>query len=202
MFPARRSVVGACLQIGGHGRNPARAAGLRERYNRGMAMADMGGKKLLALVAVVAGLLFWVLGDEPLSDEERVREAIRQVAEGAEQADLRKTLEPVSTVYRDADGLNRDELKGYLFMEFRRRGPMHTMIGPIGVTFSEDGQTATASFTAVVGEGAEGVVGELLPQSGEAFQFEVQLQEEEEFWRITSHERADLAGERVPLPGE
>ncbi len=152
---------------------------------------------LLALVgATLAVLLFG--GSDP-DDEEQVRMAIRQVAEAAEKADLPNAIEPISTTYRDADGLTRDQVKGYFFMEFRRRGPVHVVMSPIAVELLEGGG-AVATFTAAVGEGGEGVIGELLPETGDVLEFRVELQKEGETWRVTSHERFDLGGTRVQLP--
>ena len=165
-----------------------------------MSAAKKPGAVILVLCALVAAAcwIWWMTRGAP-DEAERVRQAILEMAEGAERADLKMTMAPVSTTYRDDDGLTRDRLKGYLFMEFRRRGPLHTLLSPIEVSLADDGRSATASFTAVVGEGAEGVVGELLPQSGDVFAFELTLQREADAWRITSHERFGLDGERLLL---
>ncbi len=153
---------------------------------------------LLALVGAAAGVLF--LTREGPDDRSQIRQAIHQVAQGAEHADLAEALEPISQAYRDDDGLSRDNLKGWLFVEFQRRGPVHALLGPIEVTLEEGGQQALATFNAALGEGGAGVVGELLPQSGDVFTFDVTLQREGEAWRITSHQRFTLEGDRVRLP--
>ncbi|GEM_PF-981972 len=153
---------------------------------------------LVALVGVAVAVL--ALGRDAPDDAERIRQAIQRVAAGAERADLKEVMAPISQAYRDDDGLSRDNIKGYLFMEFRRRGPVHTLLGPIDVTLDDAGTGALAVFNAAVGEGGAGVVGELLPQSGDVFTFEFTLVREGDDWRITSHERYDLEGDRVRLP--
>ncbi len=152
------------------------------------------------LVLIGVALAFLVSGGEAPDEAERVRETIRAVVAGAENADLKGVMAPISQAYRDDDGMSRDNIKGYLFMEFRRRGPVHSMLGPIEVMLDEDGQGALATFNLALGEGGGGVVGELLPQSGDVFSFEVDLQQEGGSWRIVSHQRYTLDGARVRLP--
>jgi hypothetical protein len=153
---------------------------------------------VLALLGVAFGI--WSLGGDAPEEADRVRETIRAVVVGAERADLKAVMTPISQAYRDDVGMSRDNIKGYLFMEFRRRGPVHTMLGPIEVSLDEDGQGALAVFNLALGEGGAGVVGELLPQSGDVFTFEVDLAREGDDWRIVSHERFTLEGDRVRLP--
>ena len=153
---------------------------------------------LLVFLGLVLALFGW--GGGTPDETERVRDTIRAVVTGAENADLKAVMAPISQAYRDEDGMSRDNIKGYLFMEFRRRGPVHSLLGPIDVTLDEDAQGALATFNLALGEGGEGVVGELLPQSGDVFTFEVELQQEGGTWRIVSHERYTLDGARVRLP--
>jgi hypothetical protein len=155
---------------------------------------------LLAFMGAAAGI--WMLSSDEPEDEEQIREAILQVVEGARRADIKQVMTPISLAYRDDDGLSRDKLKGYLFLQFRRRGPIHAWLSAIQVSVAADGRSADAAFTVALGEGGEGIMGELLPQTGEVLSFHVQLSKEESVWRIAGHERFDLDGEPVSLPGQ
>ncbi len=166
-----------------------------------MATSAHRGPILVVLLAlVVAVLAVFAFGGSEADDTEQIQQAIRQVAEAGEEADLPSALEVISTTYRDADGMDRDAIKGYLFVQFQKRGPVHLVLSPIAVDLEAGATTAEATFAAAIGEGGEGLVGELLPETGEVLEFRVSLQKEGEVWRITSHERFDLGGSRVGLP--
>lgn len=147
----------------------------------------------LALLGAVAGAA-WALW--PVSDEDRVEAAVSEVVQGAREADLGAILGPISESYADAQGLTKDTLRGYLFRQFRSRGPIGVHRGPIAVEVT--GQTATARFDALLVEGVEGAI---LPTNADAWSVTVDLRKEDGDWRITGHTRAPLEeGWRLPMP--
>jgi len=129
--------------------------------------------------AIVALALVW----PDASDEDRVRQAIRDVAAGARQADLASTLKPVSRSYTDERGLVYDEVKLFLFREYQRRGPIAVLLSDIDVTV--DGDAATADFNAFLADGISISALDFSPGEAEALHFEVQLRREDGDWRIT-----------------
>ncbi len=143
---------------------------------------------LLGLGLLLLGLLLWmVLGAK--SDEDQIREAIHQVAEGAEAADLGMSLEPISENYADPDDLDKNGIRGLLFYQFNKRGSISVWLSPIDVEVR--GDAATASFEVGLVEGAKGsVVG--WPVGAEAMHFEVELRREDGEWKITSHTRESV----------
>ncbi len=126
------------------------------------------------------------------SDEDQVRRAISEIAAAAGEPDLGDVLGGISESYRDDDGLSKDNLRGFLFNEFRRRGPIRTVLSPIHVALSEDGQSATARFEAVVAVGV--TLTDPMPEDAEVFRFEVDLKREEGDWRVTGHRRTSSSG--------
>ena len=145
-------------------------------------------------LAIVALLLVW---PEP-SDEDRIREAIQQVAEGARNADVGMTMKPVSAAYLGEEGLTRDEIRGLLFREYRRRGPITVLLTDIDVTV--EGDRATAGFSAFLADGIRVAGLDFTPGDAEAFHFQVELAREDGDWKIVagSHER--IAPEDWPAP--
>ena len=121
--------------------------------------------------------------------EEQIVATIEAVTEGAQRANLPDTLSPISLRYQDAEGLSRDGLKGLLFREFHRNGPITSILGPIDVQLNEPPVTAQASFDAVLMTGVSLLDGSPLPDQIEAWHFEVELSQEEDAWRITGHNR-------------
>lgn len=155
--------------------------------------------RLLALLAVAAvvvwGAVSWLSAP---TDEERVREQIVAVIEGARAADLGAALAPLSADYTDDQGMTRDAIRGLLFREFRARGAISVLRGPIAVHI--DGGRATASFDALL---AERAAGSPVPLDGDALHFDVTLDNASGDWLITGHTRAPLEdGWRLEAPPE
>lgn len=139
------------------------------------------------LVLAVMLAAFFGLRGAGSSDAEQIRGLIQDVAAGARAADIAATLEPVSQSYQGPEGLNRDQLKGFLFKQFRSRGPLGVALGPIAVDIQ--GETATASFEAVLVEGVEVTALHLAPEDGDLLHFEVDLAREDGDWRVTGHQQ-------------
>lgn len=159
----------------------------------------MSPPRLLAFSALVVALLgALVFSLWPVSDEDRVKEAVSEVVTGAREADLGAILGPISDDYVDGDGLTKDMLRGYLFREFRSRGPIGVHRGPISATV--EGGKATATFDAVV---VEGVAGSVIPTDADAWSVTVSLRNIGGDWLITGHTRRPLEeGWRLPEPDE
>ena len=148
----------------------------------------MRASKLTAVVALAGLIAAWATGvfEENLSDEDRIRAALKQVASGAEQAHIETAIEPFSTRYEDDRGLDRKGMYGLLWSQFKKRGPISVWMSAIDVQVH--GQTATASFDAALIEGKQGTSFGM-PVSGDALTFEVEFAAEDNDWRITGHTR-------------
>ena len=150
----------------------------------------------LTLGMLAIGLLsFLVLRGPARPDEDQVRAVIEEVAEAARAGDLEATLEPVSLSYHDEDGLDRKALAGFVFSQYRRRGGISVVLGPVLVSLDGEGG-ATASFEAGLADGADVSALELLPKDADLLHFDVQLRQEEGEWRIVDHHREPVFRER------
>ena len=143
---------------------------------------------LVGLLVALIGIGIWIFSGAQ-SDEDQIREAIHQVAEGAESADLAMSIEPFSEGYLDANNVDKNGIRGILFYQFNKRGSISVWLSPIDVVVS--GDSATASFEVGLVEGAKDtVVG--WPIGAEALHFDVELRREEGEWKITSHRRESV----------
>ena len=141
------------------------------------------------LIAILAPLTSsWF--STPTTDREKIKAAIHQVAEGAEQADIAMCMEPFSSQYADPEGMEKRSIQGVLWQHFRKRGPIMVWLGDIVVEVN--GVYATATFNVGLAEGAENTVVPW-PVSADILNFELELSKEEKGWRITSHTRKPAA---------
>jgi hypothetical protein len=120
-----------------------------------------------------------------LTEEDRVRDAIREIAAGVEEKDLGRALGPVAEQYHDAEGTTKQLLRGIFMYNFREHQKISVRIpGEIAVTIRKDG-VALADFYATVSEGAlDGIAG-----GGESWRFEAELEKEDGRWRVVTHHR-------------
>ena len=123
----------------------------------------------------------------PPTPEERILAEIEALIAGAQRADIGATLRTFSHRYEDDDGLSRDGIRGLLFRQFQRHGPITSILGPITVEFDDPALTAHASFDAVLMSGVS-LLGPI-PDQVEAWHFEVAFALEDDAWRITHHQR-------------
>ena len=137
----------------------------------------------IGLLVVLTSLVLW---PQPLTEEQKVRMAIYEVEKGVEESNLGVVMGSISTAYRDENGLGHSSIKGYLFQQFRKRGPVHLQISPIEVVMKTN--TAEASFQVAFSESErEGLLS--FPRGSDTLHFDVQLSREEEEWKIVSHKR-------------
>ena len=143
----------------------------------------------IAALALLIGLLvavgFSVIGDRQ-TDEEQIRELVREVAEGAELADLSKTMDPLSKEFY-GEGMSYDDLWAYLFRQYNARGAITTVLGPIAVQI--DGETATAEVDVALMEGLDPGALKILPDQADTVHFKLGAALEDGDWKLVSAER-------------
>ena len=144
-------------------------------------------KWLLGIGACVlfgGSVLLW---PQQLTEEEKVKLVILQVEQGAEAAKLGQVMEMISRDYQDENGLSQQMLRGFLFQQFRKRGPINLAVSPILLTLEDT--KAEASFeVALVEREKKTLIG--WPVDADLLHFEVKLRKEaDEQWRIVSHTR-------------
>lgn len=148
-------------------------------------------KKWLSLIVVLGLVVLAVMWPTELTDEERIQQLIETVEAGFEEASIKEVASTISESYRDADGMSRSSIKGILFQQFRKRGPLELVFSPILVTVA--GDSANASFQVATVEREASLLG--LPTDADLLHVEVELQREEEGWKIISHQRQTVLAE-------
>ena len=149
----------------------------------------------IGVTLAVGGIALW--RSPALSEEDKVRAAITAISDGAKEADVAATLEPISKNYRGEENTGHPEIAAFLYGQFRRSGPISAWLGPINVTINKP--EAHADFDAVLADWDGGI----LPANADGWHFEVDLMLEEGTWRVVSHTREGLDG--VPdgyVPGK
>jgi len=143
--------------------------------------------KLVGLaLAILLGAWFFGIFEGELTDEDQIRAAIEQIADGAEAADMNRVMSPISDRYADPEGIDRRGIYGIFWSQFRKRGPITVWLSAIDVTV--DGNHATAAFDAGLAEGMKGQsVG--WPVNVDALTFSVTFEREDGDWRVLSHVR-------------
>ena len=134
---------------------------------------------------------------EPQSEEDRVRATLAEVAAEAAKPDLGGVIAPFADDYKDAEGTTRDQIKGFLFREFRVRGPVRSVLSPITVQLSDGGRRARATFEAVLAVGIS--LDAPIPESADAYRFVVDLELRDGDWKIVSHERSSARGVEIQI---
>jgi hypothetical protein len=148
----------------------------------------MDKPRLAALVAV--GVIVVLLGGRALrgcmtTEEDRVRAQIRAVADAVEAHEVSDAVAPVSETYRDAEGLTKPLVRGYLVQQALAHRKIAVRIeGEVAVTIRKDG-LATAVFYARFAEGGL----DALAGGGESWRFEADLRKEEGVWKIVTSRR-------------
>jgi hypothetical protein len=146
--------------------------------------------------ALLSAVALWIVWPGP-SDEEQIRDAIRAVGDGARAGDVLATMKPVSRDYVDEQGLTYDDVRGFLFREFKRRGGITVMLSDIEVTLN--GDTAEADFHAVLADGIDVASLDLSPGDADSFTFHVWLARDGGDWKITGSRYERGGAERWPM---
>ena len=131
------------------------------------------------------------------TDEDKVKATISEMAAAAAAPDLGGVLGPIAEDYKDADGVTKDQLRGFLFRQFQTRGPVISVLSPIAVQHVEGSAEATASFEAVIAVGI--TLGDPMPDNADAFRFTVDLEKRDGDWMIVGHTRSSATGTEITI---
>ena len=148
-------------------------------------------KKWGALIVALGLALLFMFWPTELTDEEQIQQLLGHVEAGFEEGSIKDVAATISESYSDKDGLSRNSIKGILFQQFRKRGPIELIFSPIVVAV--DGDSANASFQVATVERDSSFLG--LPANADLLHVEVELQREDAGWKIISHQRQTVLSE-------
>lgn len=151
------------------------------------------------IVGLVAAVLAAVLvyrscgaGEEPLTDEDRIRAAFDEVARLADEKDLSGLLEYISEDYRDAQRATKQDLRRMLAAYFLRSRSVGVYFRDVGVTMHSEAE-AEVQLRAILTRG-QGMVGEVIPTNAAVYDFWLELDKLDGAWKIISHRRQRVRG--------
>ena len=147
----------------------------------------------LALVVAVASPFVAEWLNTPKTDEEKIRAAIQQIADGAEQGNIQMCMEPFSSQYEDSEGMEKRNIQAILWNHFRKRGPIMVWLGDIDVSVQD--VSATAHFDVGLAEGEKGSAVPW-PVSADALTFTMEFVQEDGQWRVVNHSREPVFRDR------
>jgi len=137
--------------------------------------------------ALLLLITFGSCSGTPPSEEERIREIIKEVAEKAEAKDIKAIKKHISKNYRDPRGNDYQELSGLLLYHFFRAEKLSTYLTEIEV--SVEREKATAIVEAILTRGKEiKSLKDLIPEAASYYLFNLIFQKEQGKWLLVSAE--------------
>jgi len=138
------------------------------------------GTLLLLITMTVTGL-----GCHKETEQDRVKKVIFTIQKAAEEKDIKKVINSLSTTYSDSHGFNRDSIKGLLLGYFFRHQKISATITDLEVSLGDS--VAKAVFQAILtGGGKTGSAADLIPDALGVYAFVVELKKEPDGWKVTS----------------
>lgn len=144
----------------------------------------------LCLLAIVLFACAKKEGDEAL-----IRQAVMSGALSAEAKDMSGVMKFISKGYRDDKGLDYNGIKGVLFGEIVRPGPIKVFVTAISVELKPPRAIAEAKAVLVRGKDVKSIK-DIVPQDADAYKFTLLFKKEEGGWKVfeSSWERVSVAG--------
>jgi ketosteroid isomerase-like protein len=141
-------------------------------------------ENILGATALVALLLVLIPAcSRKSTDEEMVRNAVKEAAGAAEAKDVKGFMAYISKDYHDDYGNDYDAVKGIIFYRFMRPGPISVFIRDVKVEVKGDRALVNARAVLVRGKEAEGI-GSVLPENAEAYRFSLVFTREDGRWKV------------------
>ena len=119
------------------------------------------------------------------SEYDKVKKVVLNVQKATEEKDIRVILDSISKTYRDPQGNAYDDIKGLVLAYFYRYQKISLYIPSIEVAV--ENSSAKAAFQAIMtGRGAHDPSTAVLPESIDAYAFDVSLKKEPGGWKIVA----------------
>jgi hypothetical protein len=165
-------------------------------------MEGLRNRQVLIAAAAVGVLIYLgyrYLAGQAGTDEQRIWRAVDQMCEAVEQRSARQLVEHVDPEYKDASGMDRQELRRMLTGRFlQSKEALSCLVVRGELELAEGGAEATAHLWAAGFEGSFDLGGLAVPQNGDAFEITARFRKAEDGqWRVVWHERTRLSVEDV-----
>ena len=148
-------------------------------------------RKLAFLSGIILVLALVVLSRRGNDDPEaRIRAAINDGIEAAEAQDLSGVMEVVSERFKSRT-MDRDQLKGMLFIQLRRGAWRRVFLTDAEITLGDEVPVTTAKvkLEALLASGKEvKTIEDVVPTNAAKYQFDLIFENEDDTWRVVSAE--------------
>jgi hypothetical protein len=143
---------------------------------------------ILAALVIVVGIIAYALSGGSEDDPEaQIREAIEEAVEAAQERDLGALMDRVSERFASR-GMDRDALKGLLFVQLRRGDWRRVFLVNTEIDIDPSDTTARVRTAAVLATGDQTLdLEDLMATDAGAYEFDLSFAlEEDEVWRVTA----------------
>lgn len=132
-------------------------------------------------------LLFAASCAKEVSEKDKVRMVIDQVAAAMQDKDIKKVMKHFADDYRDDRGNDRRTIKSFIFMQVMRQGQLSVFVRSADITIDEEGHKALAMVDVILAEGINtGNITEILPERSSGYRFTVLFDKIDGDWLISN----------------
>ncbi len=153
---------------------------------------------VIAAVVLAAVLVALLLRGREEDAVTQVRRTLRHAVDAVENQDLGALMDKVSERFRGRGGMNRDGVKGVLFVQLRRGDWRRVFLVDTTIEVDDDQRGARVRTGAVLASGDDlRSVVDVAPTNAATYEFDLRLElEDDDEWRVVSatYQRADLGG--------
>lgn len=136
-------------------------------------------------IILVLVLALTIIGCNKETEQDKVKKVIMEIQTAAEQKDVNKIINNLSTAYSDPQGYNHEAIKGLLLGYFFRYPKVSVYLNSLEITV--DDTSSRALFQAVLTSGKKtGSLKDIIPHSLGIYDFDVWFAKESGDWKITS----------------
>lgn len=148
-------------------------------------MTNIKKRRYRALFIVLSLLIFLWACSEELTEEDRLRLVVDEIAASARAKDVKAMMEHVSRDYNDDKGFDYDGVKGVLFYEFFRTKKVGVFVRGVDVEVKGDSALVNTKVLLVRGKAVEKLE-DVIPEEANGFRFSVVFRKEEGEWKALS----------------
>ena len=126
-----------------------------------------------------------------VSEENRLKAIVNEVAEAAQNKDIDEIRKHISKSYRDQEGNDYDGVRRILLYHFIRAETVSVFVRSTDVEIK--GDTALVKANAILARGKEvKSIKDIIPESAAGYRFEVIFKKENKDWKVVSGSWQDV----------
>jgi ketosteroid isomerase-like protein len=143
---------------------------------------------LVFFLPVLVFLLLLGACSKGVTEEDKVRQVVTEVAGAAERKDLKGVMRHVSKDYNDDRGNDYDGVKGILFYQFLRSSKVSVFVRGVDVEIDMDrGDRALVNTKVLLVRGKEvKEIEDIIPEDAAGYRFSVIFRKEDGDWKALS----------------